>query len=420
MGASLNTGNRGVSALCASFVKIVKHIEPNADITLFTGARDSTPQTLRLSDREVMLRVVNHRMSPRSRLSQHLLVIFSLAFLQKCIVIPALRQKIISSNTFLREMQECDFFGEIRGGDSFSDIYGLKRFLLGSLTSIIALLLGKRLVLLPQTYGPYDSRMARTVAKYILRRSAVVLSRYRDGVSAIKQMLGSNSNVSVRFCPDVAFMLDALKPEAPQIIPPLQQDAMRLLIGININGLMYNGGYTQGNMFGLQFDYKEMALKMMLELLEQTNANLLLIPHTFGLSGNINSDPDASRDVINSLPKEYKTRVHMVMNEYDQSEIKGVIGMCDFFIGSRMHACIAALSQGIPTVGIAYSHKFIGVFDSIGSGETVIDGRALDIDAVIRNVMTAFENRKALSAEIKETIAVAQQKIMATFKEVLK
>ena len=110
----------------------------------------------------------------------------------------------------------------------------------------------------------------------------------------------------------------------------------------------------------------------------------------------------------------------MVMNEYDQSEIKGIIGSCDFFIGSRMHACIAALSQGIPTVGIAYSHKFIGVFDSIGSGETVIDARALDMAAVIQKVMTSFKNHKTLSAETKETIAAAQQKIMATFKELLK
>jgi colanic acid/amylovoran biosynthesis protein len=319
----------------------------------------------------------------------------------------------------LRELHESDFVGEIRGGDSFSDIYGLRQFLFGSLTSIIAILLGKQLVLLPQTYGPYDSGVARSVAKYIVRRSAVVLCRYRDGVSAIKHMLGSNSSIPVRFCPDVAFMLDSLKPENPKISPPLQQDAMSPLIGININGLMYNGGYTQGNMFGLKFDYKEMALKMMVELLEKTDVNLLLIPHTFGPPGNINSDPDASRDVINALPKEYKARVHMVMDEYDQSEIKGIIGMCDFLIGSRMHACIAALSQGIPTAGIAYSHKFIGVFDSIGSGETVIDARSLDMDTVIQKVMTAFENREALSADTKETVAAAQQKIMATFKELL-
>lgn len=149
MGASLNTGNRDVSSPCASFVKIVKHMKPNAGITLLTGNRDSIPQTLQLSDREAVLRVVNHRMSPRARPSQPLLVIFSLACLQKCIVITALRRKIISSNTFLRELHECDFVGEIRGGDSFSDIYGLNLFLFGSLTSIIVLLLGKQLVLLP-------------------------------------------------------------------------------------------------------------------------------------------------------------------------------------------------------------------------------------------------------------------------------
>ena len=65
----------------------------------------------------------------------------------------------------------------------------------------------------------------------------------------------------------------------------------------------------------------------------------------------------------------------IVDREYDQHEIKGVIGMCDFFVGSRMHACIGALSQGIPCVGVAYSMKFRGVFESVGVADWVVDSR---------------------------------------------
>ena len=43
----------------------------------------------------------------------------------------------------------------------------------------------------------------------------------------------------------------------------------------------------------------------------------------------------------------------MIAHEYDQHAIKSIIGRCDFFIGSRMHACIAALSQKIPTAAVA-------------------------------------------------------------------
>jgi colanic acid/amylovoran biosynthesis protein len=39
------------------------------------------------------------------------------------------------------------------------------------------------------------------------------------------------------------------------------------------------------------------------------------------------------------------------------SDFKGVIGLCHVLVGSRMHTNIAAMSQGIPTVAIAYSRK---------------------------------------------------------------
>ena len=48
------------------------------------------------------------------------------------------------------------------------------------------------------------------------------------------------------------------------------------------------------------------------------------------------------------------------------SEAKSYISGLDFFCGSRMHACIAAFSSGVPVLPIAYSRKFAGVFGSLG------------------------------------------------------
>jgi len=38
---------------------------------------------------------------------------------------------------------------------------------------------------------------------------------------------------------------------------------------------------------------------------------------------------------------------------YGPSETKFLIGHCDFFVGARMHACIAAVSQYVPAVTLA-------------------------------------------------------------------
>jgi len=78
-----------------------------------------------------------------------------------------------------------------------------------------------------------------------------------------------------------------------------------------------------------------------------------------------------------------------------------VIGLCGFFVGSRMHACIAALSQNIPAVAVAYSDKFLGVLETIGIPTLAADARKLDRAAILSLVLNAFENRHYMSQELE-------------------
>ena len=223
----------------------------------------------------------------------------------------------------------------------------------------------------------------------------------------------------LKISPDVAFMLDAIKPDNVDIQPPIDPNLEVPLIGLNVNGLLYSGGYTKRNMFGLKFDYKVFIKELLSELLKNTEAHILFVPHTFMPEGDVNSDPEASVKVIQSLSKEYQKRVHLVRRKYDQSRIKGIIGSCDFFIGSRMHACIAALSQGIPTIGVAYSKKFLGVFASVGAGDMVIDARKMNLDETVDEIIKIYNMRNQLSADTQNKMVNVQKRVMDTFKELL-
>lgn len=48
------------------------------------------------------------------------------------------------------------------------------------------------------------------------------------------------------------------------------------------------------------------------------------------------------------------------------AEVLALYGQCDVFVGSRMHSCIFSLIMGIPTVGLAYQPKHLGLFNQIG------------------------------------------------------
>ena len=421
LGASLNTGNMGVSALAASLVALVLEARPGASVHFLIGNADAAPQELRTAKGTVSVDVVNFRLSPRAKLQEHLFWIVLLALLYRFVPLPFLKRLIVRKNRWLAVLLDADFVGDIRGGDSFSDIYGFNRFFMGVLPALTALIVKKDLVLLPQTYGPYRSARARLLARFVLARAPTIISRDEESIPLVEEILGGKAaGKRILFCPDVAFTLESSLPESIDAAPPIDFGTDRPLIGLNVNGLMYNGGYTRSNMFGLELDYREYVLGLLGRLARETDAHVLLVPHTFGRPGSINSDPDACRAVLESLPPAAKERVHLVTRQYDQYRIKGIIGLCDFFIGSRMHSCIAALSQGIPTAALAYSKKFLGVFGSAGLGDMVVDARSLDTAAALERTMACYENRARSKERLDERAAALRKTVAAVFADLLK
>ena len=89
--------------------------------------------------------------------------------------------------------------------------------------------------------------------------------------------------------------------------------------------------------------------------------------------------------------------------------------MCKFFIGSRMHACIAALSQCIPAVGIAYSKKFDGVFESIGMSDCVIDARVHDESEILRRIESIFDRKENIRKDLEQTMGGIKNDIINIF-----
>lgn len=417
LGASLDTGNMGVSALAASLINLILKLRPESNIYLLIGNRKKNPQKLVHQKRKIEIPVINYRLSLRSSIQDHIFFILILALLYRFIPLKSLRRKIVDMNPWLKTLASADIIGDIRGGDSFSNIYGLKRFLLGTIPDIITILLKKRLILLPQTYGPYNGKIARIVAKYIIKNAFRLYSRDRHSPTYLRNIF-PNLKLPLDYCPDVAFTLEASELKYFETAKPFQKTS-KPLIGINVNGLMYKGGYTGKNMFHLKFEYKDFIIRIIKTLQEETDADMLLIPHTFGPSGTVDSDPDACHEIYELLSPDLSERINMVTRKYNQNDIKAIIGICDFFIGSRMHSCIAALSQAIPTVGVAYSKKFTGVFNSLDFDEYVVDARNLEFNTAIDKTLACFRNREDVLSDLNNKVTEIKAHIYNTFDSIL-
>jgi len=170
-------------------------------------------------------------------------------------------------------------------------------------------------------------------------------------------------------------------------------------------------------MFGLKSHYPEFIRSLLENILSKDDESLvLLVPHVFPPAGyEVESDTGACEKICEQLGAEFVRRIILVKGPYDHKEIKYIIGSCDFFIGSRMHACIAALSQCIPTVGVAYSGKFAGVFESIGLLDCVADARVLDERGLIEKVWSVFQRRDVIRKHLEQVIPQVRENIQSVF-----
>ena len=226
MGASLGTGNRGVSALGASLVQLIRRNCPGIDVAMLLGRRSPAPFEMVAGGERLTIGVLNHRMSPSAKVRENLFLWFALACLYRALPLTSWRAWLERLHPLIRASAQAELIGDIRGGDSFSDIYGLKSFLLGSLEAIAVILVRGQIVLFPQTYGPYKSPFARMVARYILRRASVILSRDQESMSTVIGLIGPTPRL--HFCPDVAFSLEARQPERLKLDPPLPPSEFQL------------------------------------------------------------------------------------------------------------------------------------------------------------------------------------------------
>jgi colanic acid/amylovoran biosynthesis protein len=412
IGAPIETNNRGVSALASSLVRLITDLKPEAKISFFMGYPEMVVKRHNFAGKEVEVKIINYRLSPRAKWGEHVFILLALAALFRLLPMAYLRSKFLNWNDRLKHIGECDFVGAFNGGDSFSDIYGLARYFFTCFPMLIAIFLGKKLVLLPQTFGPYKSRISRAIAKWIIGHSSMVLSRDRESILLLRDLMKRSSPpVQAQFCPDVAFTLPSASMENLAIYPRTGISKNFTWIGMNVSGLLFHGGYTGNNMFGLRFEYRQFILELVEKLLaEDDRIRILFIPHTYGQEGNVNSDPIASLRVFEALQNRYEHRLFLLTGNYKEHELKGIIGRCDFFIGSRMHACIAAISQGVPTAALAYSDKFKGVFESIGLENLVVDGRRLDLNEAASRLIALFRSRKLENGH-NQKIFSAQKRI---------
>ena len=305
-------------------------------------------------------------------------------------------KELLDPRKYFAAARRSDMVIDIGAGDSFADIYGAKRLRRMFIMKYLAHLAGTPLILAPQTIGPFTKSSSRFLARLSMKWSAVVASRDKLSTKAARD-LGITRIVEAS---DVALRL-------PYDVPPPRPEGGPVKVGLNVSGLLFGGGYTGKNEFGLTMDYPAL-VRNILRHFQSIGCEVHLVPHVLVSSGPMQGEDDLAAS--EKLAAEFPGTI-IAPRFASPSEAKSYIAGLDFFMGARMHACIAAFSSGVPVIPMAYSRKFEGLFGSIGFDRTV-DCTKESPEAILAKIKAGFEDRAAVKAEGDAALARGKAKLL--------
>lgn len=415
LGGAVDHGNLGVSALGIGTATGLMHAVPEVDIIIEREFMKDTA-ALPIDGRTIEVEALTLHLSNsiRDRCGTRFVGIARRLYPVTPGFVRSQLSRLLRTTELLHQT---DLFVDITAGDSFSDLYGadglrrnvdLKEFLLG---------FGKPLVLLPQTYGPFESEESKNLARRLLDQACLIATREAEGVRELQELCGERIGEKTVMCPDVSLLMEPIS-DAADAEPALSDRGDAPLIGLNVSGLLYLSRQT----FGLSAAYPDLIDSIVEWSLSHPRRRLVLIPHVYPRGWGKNdpadrSDTAACEEVFGKYARRYGERLIILRGPYNAAQTKYFVGQCDFMIGARMHSCIAGVSQAVPTVTLAYSKKAIGLMEQLGVPETVVDLRTESVASCVARIDQLYHGRSEVSDKLRVSIPCHKQKVKDFFSD---
>lgn len=395
--ATINTGNKGCAALCMTSLYLFDRILSEKNISYEFYLTDSgsrykqQEQIVVIGGRTIKYKVLKYPYS--AKWPEFLKILLKPRNLKESICV----------------FRSADYILDIGQGDSFADIYGKSRFLWIDRVHQVARFFGKKYALLPQTIGPFTNATIEKKAMKSIANAAMVMVRDKMSYDYVVQKVPSQKNVHEYI--DVAFFLPYKKKEFSRNY---------IHVGLNISALLWNGGYTGDNQFGLKCDYQKTIRSIIDYFLSLPNVMLHLVPHVVEQERHVENDYAVSFDLCEEYGSDRLVLAPFFLSPVDA---KSYIAGLDLFMGARMHSTIAAFSSGVPVVPMAYSRKFNGLFIETLQYNIIVDLKEMDKHEVLDTITDAYKNHVCLRDVVNDRmngfVKVREEMLLDDLKKIM-
>ncbi|MDJ0312334.1 polysaccharide pyruvyl transferase family protein [Arthrobacter sp. H35-D1] len=297
------------------------------------------------------------------------------------------REQISGRHGMQKWLSGFDLVIDTRSGDSFSDIYGMKRHTIMSAVAACVVRAGVPVVLGPQTIGPFNTVRGRLLARGSLRGARLVMARDAESLAEAEKLHRARCVLAT----DVVFAIDV-----PRV------DTTRDVV-LNISGLLWNPNPH------VDFQRYRNAVCKLHEVLTTQGRGITLLAHVLD-SGNADNDVPAIKEFVDLTGSMAEVCIPKGLDE-----VRSVVASANVVIGSRMHACLNALSVGTPAIPMAYSRKFEPLLRGMQWNHTVdLRDKTTDpVDAVLRHLAATdlAAGVPAVQARAHESLLLAEESL---------
>ncbi len=252
-------------------------------------------------------------------------------------------------------------------------------------------LLGKPVYIYSQSIGPFASRFQSWFVKKALCKVRLIEVREQFSYSLIQSWkIPTPAHRSI----DAAFLLSS---EDSFIITEVPVKKLR--VGITVRKWFRNQKEQQ--------QYERTIGEFINWLISEMGVFVFFIPQVTFKKGN-DDDRTAARDIYSYIKS--KHFVCLIEEELNPQQIKGLCGKMDFFIGTRMHSNIYALSMNVPTMAIAYQPKTKGIMAQLDMENYLLPIKDLNLYNLKKKFRLLIERQGKIRDYLKNKIPEIRQR----------
>lgn len=246
---------------------------------------------------------------------------------------------------------------------------------------------GKKIILLPQAFGPFTSTRIKDAFLQVLDNVDLVFARDDVSYKHLMDLCGSSSYI--KMAPDFTNLIKGQVPEYFITETKLKQSC-----------IIPNSRMLDKTTEGTRENYIPFLEECIKQIIKLGSEPFILIHDT--------NDYEIALQLQNKFAQPIK-----IILESEPLHIKGILSSCYLVISSRFHGLISALSQGVPCLAAGWSHKYRMLLEDYGCQELLIS--SLDSEEEISHKLNLIIEEPSRSTIIdKLNQASFEQKKLAS------